>query len=239
MNLQTRFSFLVSGFWLLPPAACRLLPSACRLLPAFCLLPSAFCLLPSAACRLPPAACRLRPAACRLAVLRPSSLRKRRRFNASFRQCPIQLLTPVSHVTARSVAIDHSQRNRADIRQLMEHAPWNVHSLTGSERHLLIAQAHLALALQNQVDFFLILVVPRHLSAVRFKRDVAQRRGFRLNRTRASHQVLSAPPGRISSSSDLGKIRDDHAQSTGPMRQGTNSLCPSRSLAGFFSRATP
>ena len=120
----------------------------------------------------------------------------------------------------------------------MEDAPWNVHSLTGSERHLLIAQAHLALALQNQVDFFLILVVPRHLSAVRFKRDVAQRKGFRLNRTRASHQVLSAPPGRISSSSDLGKIRDDHAQSTGPMRHGTNSLCPRRSLEVFSPEAT-
>src|ERR1035438_6688803 len=169
MNLQTRFSFLVSGFWLLPPAACRLLPSACRLPPASCRLLPASCRLPPASCRRPPAPCFLPPASCRLAVLRPSSLRKRRRFNAGFRQCPIQLLAPVSHVTARSIAIDHSQRNRADIRQLMEHAPWNVHSLTGSERHLLIAQAQLALALQNQVDFFLILVVPRHLSAVRFQ----------------------------------------------------------------------
>ena len=106
----------------------------------------------------------------------------------------------------------------------MEHARWNIHRLTDSERRLLIAQAHLTLAFQDKVNLFLILVVPRHLSTVWLKRHVTQRKGRCLNWAGAAHYILSASPGRISSSSDSCKIGDDHDQSTGPMRQGTNSL---------------
>ena len=106
---------------------------------------------------------------------------QRRRFHARLRQRAVQFLPPMRDVARRPVAVHHPQRSRADIRELVKDFRWDVNRLACRESCTLLAQAHLAFALDDEVDFFLLLVVPRHLSAVRLERDVAHREVRRLN----------------------------------------------------------
>ena len=75
------------------------------------------------------------------------------------------------------------------------------------ERHPLLAEAHFARALDDEVDFFLLLVVPRHLAAVGLQGDVADGKVGRLDGTDAPNQVLRASPRGIRPPGNLGKIR--------------------------------
>ena len=82
-------------------------------------------------------------------------------------QRAVQFLPPVGHVARRAVAVEHPQRRVADVGQLVKHPRRDVGGLAGRETSALFAQAHLARAFDDEVDFFLLLVVPRHLAAVR------------------------------------------------------------------------
>src|SRR5579871_173496 len=156
-------------------------------------------------------------------VLWARACRQWRGFFACTWERSIQLLPPMCDVTGGSIAIDHAQRSGADIGELMKDSRRNVYGLASRERGPFVAQAHFALAFQYEVDFFLLLVVPRDLAAVRFERYVAERKCRRLDGAGASDYILRAAPRGIRSSGDLCKIRDGH-QSTGPIRHGTNSL---------------
>ena len=82
----------------------------------------------------------------------------------------------------------------------------------------LLAQAHLAFAFDDEVDFFLLLVVPRHLSAVGLERDVAHREVRRLDGARAPDQVLRAAARRIRPARDIAEIGNDHSASLQKVR---------------------
>ncbi len=114
------------------------------------------------------------------------------------------------HVAGRSVTVDHAARRFANIGQLMEHARRNVDGLSGVQNGALLAQAHLRRSFDEEVDLFLLLVVPGHLPAVRFQRDVAHGKIRRLDRARAAHQVLRAPPRGIHAAGDLREIGNNH-----------------------------
>ena len=92
----------------------------------------------------------------------------------------------------------------------MEDLVRDVDGLAGSERHALFAEAHFARAFDDEVDFFLLLVVPRHLAAVGLQGDVADGKVGRLDGAHAPDQVLRAAPRGISASCNLGKIGDGH-----------------------------
>ena len=74
----------------------------------------------------------------------------------------------------------------------------------------LLAEAHFARAFDDEVDLFLLLVVPRHLAAVRLERDVAHGEIRGLDGAHAPDQVLRAAPRRVRAPGDLREICNDH-----------------------------
>ena len=119
----------------------------------------------------------------RLKALRLCAGRKRRRIaNPSWWQRAIELLTPVSDIATRHVAIHHVQRLIAGIGELMKLGRWHINHLTSADLRLFVIDAHFASALENHVDFLLLLIVPRHLTAIWFQDHVAHGEVFGLNR---------------------------------------------------------
>ena len=78
------------------------------------------------------------------------------------------------------------------------------------QRHALFAEAHFAGAFDDEVDLFLLLVVPGHLAAVGLQRDVADGEVGGLDGADAPDQVLRAAPRGIGASCNLRKIGDGH-----------------------------
>jgi hypothetical protein len=113
-------------------------------------------------------------------------------------------------ISGGPVAVDHAHRCSSGIRELMEHARRDVNSLPGVHYGSFVAQAHLAFSFNDEVDLFLVLIVPGHLSAIWFEHHMSQREAGDLNGARAANQILSSPARGICSSSDGCKIRDDH-----------------------------
>lgn len=74
----------------------------------------------------------------------------------------------------------------------MKNARRNVDGLSRLHGRLFGSQAHLASAFHDEVDFFLLLVVPRHLAAIGLKYYMTQRKISRLNRACTPNQVLSS-----------------------------------------------
>ena len=65
-------------------------------------------------------------------------------------------------------------------------------------------------AFHDEVNLLLLLVVPRHLAAVRFQRHLPHGEIRGLDGADAAHQVLRAAARRIRPAGDLREIRDDH-----------------------------
>src|ERR1017187_2906003 len=116
-------------------------------------------------------------------VLRRRSLWQRGRLDPGPGQGAVQFLAPVGYVAGRSIAINHPHGGVPSVSQLVEHAVRNIDGLTGAHGGPFFAQAHLARALHDEVDLFLVLVVPRHLSPVGL-----DRKSTRLN---SSHRCIS------------------------------------------------
>src|ERR1017187_1322498 len=143
-------------------------------------------------------------------TLRAGSGGERRYIDAGLGKRAVKFLAPVGDIAGGSVAVEHAQRGIADIGQLVEDLVRDVDGLPGVERHALFAEAHFAGAFDDEVDFFLLLVVPRHLPAVGLQGDVADGKISGLDGAGAPDQVLGAAPRGISASRDLGKIGDGH-----------------------------
>src|SRR5688500_6426316 len=94
------------------------------------------------------------------------------------------------NVARRPVAVHHSYRRVADVGELMKYAMRNVDRLSCLQRLPLLTQAHFTSALDEEVNLFLLLVVPGHLPAIWLERDMSHRKTCRLDRARAAHQVL-------------------------------------------------
>jgi hypothetical protein len=113
------------------------------------------------------------------------------------------------YISGRTVAVNHSHGRISSVRQLMKNARRNKNGLAGFYGALLVSEAHLARAFDDEIDFFLLLVVPGHLAAARFERYVTQRKVLRLDRARAANQILRSPPRRIGAPRDLVQIGND------------------------------
>ena len=143
-------------------------------------------------------------------ALRACSGRKRRNVDAGDRERAAEFLFPMGHVARRAVAVEHSQGRIADVGELVEDAGRNVNGLSGRDHLPLVAQAHLARAFQNKIHFFLLLIVPRHLSAVRIEQDVADGEMRGLNGRGAAHHILRAASRRITTAFNLAQVGDNH-----------------------------
>lgn len=80
----------------------------------------------------------------------------------------------MGHLTRGPIAVNHSKGSGANIRELMKHVRGNVNRLTRVDDLPLASKTHLALTLQNKVDFFLILVVPWYLAAIGIQANVTE-----------------------------------------------------------------
>lgn len=69
-------------------------------------------------------------------------------------------------IAGRAVAVDQAQRHLPEVGHLVKHTRRDRDRLSRNQHCPLRAQAHLAGAFEHQVDLFLLLVVPRHLTAV-------------------------------------------------------------------------
>src|SRR6202034_345992 len=81
------------------------------------------------------------------------------------------------------------------------------------ERRAFFSQTHFTASINDEVDLFLFLVVPGHLSSVRIERHIAEREVGRLNRARSAHQVLCQTPSRIAPSGISREICNRHRSS--------------------------
>src|ERR1017187_3279834 len=143
-------------------------------------------------------------------TLRTGARGEGRYIDAGFGKSAVKFLSPVGDIAGGSVAVEHAQRGIADIGQLVEDLVRDVDGLPGVERHALFAEAHFAGAFDDEVDFFLLLVVPRPLPAVGLQGDVADGKISGLDGAGAPDQVLGAAPRGISASRDPGEIGDGH-----------------------------
>ena len=116
----------------------------------------------------------------------------------------------MGHIPGWTIAVNHPHRSEARVRQLMEYLRRNVNGLAGMDISLLFAEAHLAGAFENEINFLLLLVVPRHLPAIWLEQDVPKRKVRGLNGARAAYQILCPSACRISAAGDVFQIRDDH-----------------------------
>jgi hypothetical protein len=56
-------------------------------------------------------------------------------------------------------------RHIAGVGELMEHSPWDIHSLSRAYCPALLSKTHFPSSIQDKVDLFLLLVMPWHLAA--------------------------------------------------------------------------
>ena len=92
----------------------------------------------------------------------------------------------------------------------MEDTAGNVGGLACLDGATFFPEAHLALALDDEINFFLLLVVPRNLSAVGLERDIAHGEVCGLDRGHAPDEVLGAAARRICAALNFGEVGDDH-----------------------------
>ena len=69
----------------------------------------------------------------------------------------------MSHISGRPIAINHAHGGGACVGELMKKLGRNVNRLACLDGSAFGTQAHFAHAFENQVDFFLLLVVPGDL----------------------------------------------------------------------------
>src|ERR1043166_5260489 len=114
------------------------------------------------------------------------------------------------NVGRRAVTVDHAQRSVADVGKLMKDARRNVNGLASVDDLALVTETHFAGALDDEIYLLLLLIVPRHLAAVRLKGDVTHAKALRLNRRCAADEVLRTSPRGIPAAFDLIEVGNDH-----------------------------
>ena len=96
----------------------------------------------------------------------------------------------------------------------------NEDRLAGSDGFTFFAETHFPFTLDDEVNLFLLLIVPRDLAAFGFEGDVAHRKVFGLHGGDASHEVLRAAAGRIGAALNFAEIGNRHSFSPKNVRYG-------------------
>ena len=141
--------------------------------------------------------------------------RERGGFHAGPGQRTLQFLAPVRHIAGRTVTVNHPQGGGAGVGELVENRGGNIDGLACFDRASFRAQAHLTLALENQVNLFLLLIVPRDLAAMGLERDAPHREIFCLDRAGSPYQILRSAPRRISAAGNFCEVGNGHCVLSG------------------------
>ena len=140
------------------------------------------------------------------------ALRKWRDFAlARLGQRSIQLLPPVCDVAPGAIDINHVHWLVAGIGELVKKCRRHENRLSRPDRTALRTDTDFALALYDEINLLLLLVVPRHLPTARFKDGITHRKTLGRNRLAELADEPAAPASRRKSASGkLGKVRDNH-----------------------------
>ena len=121
---------------------------------------------------------------------------------------------PVPDANAPRLRPDHSSKSSAwfgaRVGELVKNFGGNIDGLACLERGSFGAQTHFPFTFENQVNLFLLLIVPRDLAPMGLQRDAPHREVFCPDGTGSPHEVLRSAPRRISADSDFCKISNDH-----------------------------
>jgi hypothetical protein len=131
-------------------------------------------------------------------------------FDACAGQRAAQLLTPVGNITRRGVAVQHPHGCVAYVCDLVEDPGWDIGCLAGFQYLTLSAEAHFSGSLYYIVNFFLLLIMPWHLSTLWVERDVPHGEILRLDGGSAADKILRPAPSRIPASFYDTQVCDDH-----------------------------
>jgi hypothetical protein len=102
------------------------------------------------------------------------------------------------------------ERRFAHIRQLVEHTSGYVHRLSCGQYLALFAKAHFCRPIDNEVNFFLFLIVPWDLAPLRLKRHIPHAEHLRLDRRSPAYEVLRPSPRRVVAPFYLTQISNNH-----------------------------
>lgn len=94
----------------------------------------------------------------------------------------------------------------------MEYSGRDIHHLPGRQRLAFFAKAHFAVSLDDEVNFFLLLVMPWNLPTIRIERDEPHCEVRWLNRCEPASEVLRAASGGVSTPLHFAEVGDDHKQ---------------------------
>src|SRR4029434_3547311 len=97
-------------------------------------------------------------------ALRAGAHGQRRRFDPRARKRPLEFLSPVSHVSRGTVAIDHLQWRLPYVGPLVAHAGGDVDHLSSTNRLTFIAETHFSRPFEHEINLFLLVVVPGNLT---------------------------------------------------------------------------
>ena len=154
--------------------------------------------------------------------------RKGGNIDACFGKGAFELLFPMGNISRWAVNVDHSQGFISRVGQLVKNFGRNEDGLARSNSSAFFAETHFSFSLDDEVNFFLLLVVPRNLASFGFEGDVAHGKVFCLDRGKTTNEVLSTSSSGIGTALDFVEVCNDHSLSPKKVRYGFPSARRSR-----------
>ena len=146
--------------------------------------------------------------------------RKGRNIDACFRKGAFQFLFPVRDIAGRTIDVDHSHGLVSGIGQLVKNFGGNEDRLACSDSFAFFAETHFPFAFDDEVNFFLFLIVPRDLATFGLEGDVAHGKVFGLHGRESPHEVLGSTASWIGAALNFAEIGNRHSFSPKKVRYG-------------------
>ena len=144
--------------------------------------------------------------------------RKGGTIDACFGKGAFQLLFPMGNISRWAVNVDHSHGFISRVGQLVKNFGRNEDGLACSNSSAFFAETHFSFSLDDEVNFFLLLVVPRNLASIRLEGDVAHGKVLCLDRGKTANEILSATTSGIGTALDFVEVCNDHSLSPKKVR---------------------
>ena len=144
-------------------------------------------------------------------------LNKRENFRAAFDGFEAERIARYGEV--------ERQRLLADVCQLMKFGGRDEDHLPAMDDLPLLAETHLARAVEDEVDLILLLIVPGHLAASGLQHHVAEAEVLGPNRRGAAYQVAGTPLRREGAAFHFAQIHDLHTLLLDDFVENTGAYC--------------
>jgi hypothetical protein len=135
--------------------------------------------------------------------LRPGAFGKRGGIDASLGKGAREFLTPVRYFTAGGITVNETHGSVTDICELVEGERRNIANLSTFNLTDLLVNTQLAFAFENEIHFFLLVIVPGYLSAARVEGYVTHTKVGSFNGQATSNHSLSMTFSRVTTPCDI------------------------------------